>query len=580
MTTQVEHPYREKTEFQHPQDKNFDLAQQLQKTKRENSSLQAIIKILQEDKTMLQETSPFSRLRTLGLQHELRRENISLSSQVQHLQNEIYKQNNKRQSEMQKLREENSKKTEVSQLEDKNDKMQKIQAENCKINIKNRLLQQENNNVNIEIQQLRKDDTNQKTKIFQLQQERDNMSDEIEKLQQENNKMKVEIQQIQQEDDKKKLKIFKLQQEKDNTSDEIQKLRQENNNIKIEIQQLRQDDNKKKTEISQLQQEKDNTTDEIQNLRQENNKMKVEIQQIRQEDNKKKTEISQLQQEKNNTTDEIQNLRQENNNIKIEIQQLRQEDSNLKIEMQQLQEENDDMSTEMRNLRQENNDLTVENQHLQESTECNYLIEKGSVNISREILGKGAWGAVYKGNFHGTEVAVKEYHEIIVSPYNMGMLEREINIASQCRHPNLLQFICATKNDKNRLLIVTELMDMALRTLIEQSGMDELRLEDEEAKLISMDVARGLSYLHSKTPNPIIHRDVSSANVLLSVDKNGAVRRAKISDYGSANFAKACNTAYPGAAIYAAPEARQAQYDPKVNMLKTVFIFTNDTEQN
>ena len=94
-----------------------------------------------------------------------------------------------------------------------------------------------------------------------------------------------------------------------------------------------------------------------------------------------------------------------------------------------------------------------------------------------------------------------------------------------------------------------------------------------------MDVARGLSYLHSKTPNPI-HRDVSSANVLLSVDKNGLVRRAKISDYGSANFEKACNTANPGAAIYAPPEASKTQHDPKVNMFKSICIFTNYTEQN
>ena len=262
----------------------------------------------------------------------------------------------------------------------------------------------------------------------------------------------------------------------------------------------------------------------------------------------------------------FQRLQQENKNIKIEIEQLRKKDSNLRTEMQQLQEENDDMSTEMQQLRQDNSNLKVENQHLQESTECSLLTEKGSVNISREVLGKGAWGAVYKGNFYGTEVTVKEYHEIIVSPYNMELLQREINIASQCRHPNLLQLICATKNHKNRLLIVTELMDKALRTLIEQHGMDKLRLENEEAKLISMDVARGLSYLHSKSPNPIIHRDVGSANVLLSVDKNGAVRRAKISDYGSANFAKACNTANPGAAIYAAPEASRNQHDPKLDV--------------
>ena len=346
-----------------------------------------------------------------------------------------------------------------------------------------------------------------------------------------------------------------LREENSGLRNQVQNLQQEidkqNNELQTEMKKLREEDNNKNIEITKLQQEKEGMNNEMQELRGKKKKMKVSI--LR--------------------------LQQENNNIQIEIQQLRQEDSNQRIELQQLQEENDHMSTEMQQLRQENNDLKVENQHLQESTECSFLIEKGSVNISREILGKGAWGAVYKGNFYGTEVAVKEYHEIIVSPFNMELLQREINIASQCRHPNLLQFICATKNDKNCLLIVTELMDMALRKLIEQHASKKLRLQDGEAKLISLDVARGLSYLHSKTPNPIIHRDVSSANVLLSVDKNGSVRRAKISDYGSANFAQACNTANPGAAIYAAPEARQAQQDPKVNIFRSICIFTNYTKQ-
>ena len=347
-----------------------------------------------------------------------------------------------------------------------------------------------------------------------------------------------------------------LRRENFGLRNQVQNLRHEidkqNNELQSEMQKLQQEDNNKKTEISQLQQEKDDMSNELQKLRLENNKIKVDTQQLRQEDNNKTKEISQLQKEKNETRNEMSQFRQQNNNIKTEMQQLRQEDSNQRNELQQ--------------LRQENNKLKVENLHLLESTECSFFIEKGSVNISEEILGKGAWGAVYKGNFYGTDVAVKEYHEIIVSPYNMGMLERETNIASQCRHPNLLQFICATKNHRNHLLIVTELMDKALRTLIEQHGMDELQLQDEEATLMSMDVARGLSYLHSKTPNPIIHRDVSSANVLLSVDKNGLVRRAKISDYGSANFAKACNTANPGAAIYAAPEASKTQHDPKLDV--------------
>ena len=190
--------------------------------------------------------------------------------------------------------------------------------------------------------------------------------------------------------------------------------------------------------------------------------------------------------------------------------------------------------------------------------------------VSHEELGRGAYGVVYKGDFYGTEVAVKQFHEIILSPYNRRMLQREIKIASKCRHPNLLQFICATTNDRGQLLIVTELMDVSLRRLVEQyaiakeRGITQLDYHDT-IKLISLDVARGLNYIHSKH-DPIIHRDISSANVLLSIDENGVVRKAKISDYGSANFIRACNTANPGAAAYAAPEAREAQQDPNVSM--------------
>ena len=108
-------------------------------------------------------------------------------------------------------------------------------------------------------------------------------------------------------------------------------------------------------------------------------------------------------------------------------------------------------------------------------------------------------------------------------------------------------------------------MDMTLRTLLEQRAREKSRMEYQEIKSISLDVARGLNYLHSKKPNPIIHRDVSSANVLLWIE-NGAVRRAKVSDYGAANFMDACKTANPGAALYAAPEASFSKHDPKVSI--------------
>ncbi len=227
---------------------------------------------------------------------------------------------------------------------------------------------------------------------------------------------------------------------------------------------------------------------------------------------------------------------------------------------------------EIQQLRQENLRIGIENQLLrQENPNSNKLItESGSVVVSNEVLGKGAYGTACMGNFYGTKVAVKQFHEMILSPHNIEILNREINMASQCRHPNLLQFICATKNAKNQLLIVTELMDMALRTFLEQQTREKPQLKHPEVKLISLHVARGLNYLHSKPPNPIIHRDVSSANILLRIE-NISVIRAKISDYGSANFMLASNTPYPEAALYAEPEAERGQYVPKVRIYLKVF---------
>ena len=67
------------------------------------------------------------------------------------------------------------------------------------------------------------------------------------------------------------------------------------------------------------------------------------------------------------------------------------------------------------------------------------------------------------------------------------------------------QFIGAS-NDEGNPLFVTELMEKSLRALLE-----ERQLAETERRVISLDVVRAVNYLHK----PIIHRDVSSANVLL-----------------------------------------------------------------
>ena len=176
--------------------------------------------------------------------------------------------------------------------------------------------------------------------------------------------------------------------------------------------------------------------------------------------------------------------------------------------------------------------------------------------MTENCLGRGGWGSVNEGTYCGCTVAVKQIHDLILSPHNRLLFEREMNIASACRHPCLLQFIGAT-NDEGTPLFVTELMEMSLRALLAQR-----QLSETEITVISLDVARALNYLHQKKPHPIIHRDVSSANVLLW--RQGDQWRGKLSDYGTANFMQQTMTVAPGAMIYSSPEALTPNQTVKV----------------
>ena len=208
------------------------------------------------------------------------------------------------------------------------------------------------------------------------------------------------------------------------------------------------------------------------------------------------------------------------------------------------------------------------------ATECqthqtrDWIIEREEVVLSGRRLGRGAWGEVREGTFRSCQVAVKTIHDPILSGHNRRLFEREMTIVSCCRHPNLLQFIGATNDDGNPLF-VTELLDTSLRQLLTQRA-----LNDEEIVSLALDVAKGLNYLHLNRPRPIIHRDISSANVLLW--RRDESWRAKLSDYGSANFVRQSMTANPGAIIYSAPEACTSQQSPKViNYIKEKSVLPN-----
>ena len=196
---------------------------------------------------------------------------------------------------------------------------------------------------------------------------------------------------------------------------------------------------------------------------------------------------------------------------------------------------------------------------LEQHDEAFWMMERGEIQLTQRELGRGGWAAVKVAEFRGLQVAAKCLHAIIISDYNRQLFVREMSIAAKLRHPNLVQFIGATLDGEP--VILTELMASSLRAVLERGPLEPAHITS-----IARDIARALNYLHLTRPDPILHRDVSSANVLLNPGPGGSWL-AKLSDYGSANFTRQVRTAGPGNPSYAAPEAAvPSQQSPKMDV--------------
>ena len=275
-------------------------------------------------------------------------------------------------------------------------------------------------------------------------------------------------------------------------------------------------------------------------------------------------QFRELQEREQSAQRQLTESRQREQNLQRQLRELQEQEQNSQRQLTESQQREQNSQRQLRNCQEQVSELqlslstaqlTINEFRSQETRD--WVITRDEIQITDKCLGRGGWGSVNEGTYCGCTVAVKQIHELILSPHNINLFEREMNIASKCRHPHLLQFIGATK-DEGTPLFVTELMEKSLRTLL-----DQRQLSETEIRAISLDVALALNYLHQKKPEPIIHRDVSSANVLLW--RQGDQWRGKVSDYGTANFIQQTMTVAPGAMIYSTPEALTSKQTVKVS---------------
>lgn len=154
----------------------------------------------------------------------------------------------------------------------------------------------------------------------------------------------------------------------------------------------------------------------------------------------------------------------------------------------------------------------------------------------KERLAEGGYGEVWKGTYRGQlSCAVKK----MFNTDNTSSLddESEIRFLQRIRHPRLVTFMGAGRIPSERnLFVVLEFMELgSLHALIQKhSGQPQFRSFLWTVRMrILVDITEGMAFLHDKLDS--IHRDLKSANVLLSAE-DGEMR-AKVSDFGTSRFA-------------------------------------------
>ncbi|KAD4584173.1 hypothetical protein E3N88_21774 [Mikania micrantha] len=170
---------------------------------------------------------------------------------------------------------------------------------------------------------------------------------------------------------------------------------------------------------------------------------------------------------------------------------------------------------------------------------------------SRHIVGVGGYGTVYKAELSSEVYAVKKIHTTEDGEMqNLKSFENEIRALTEIRHQNIVKLYGFCSHSRHSFLVYEFLSGGSLRNIL--NHMEQAVEFDWNKRVTAVkSIAKALSYMHHDCSQPIIHRDLSSNNVLFDSEWV-----AHVSDFGTARLLKPDSsnwTSFAGTFGYIAP---------------------------
>ena len=167
-----------------------------------------------------------------------------------------------------------------------------------------------------------------------------------------------------------------------------------------------------------------------------------------------------------------------------------------------------------------------------------------------EIIGQGMYGKVYKAmnKLESKYYAIKALNFKNISTKERSLIETEINLLQELKHPNIVLYKDSFIDKNNNLNIITTFCeggDMYRKIFKEKNTYFE------ENIIINwlIQLLLGLSYIHDKK---IVHRDIKTKNIFI---KNNLT--VKIGDFGIAKILNSTSSyahTFIGTPYYISPE--------------------------